>query len=138
MKILDIAFQDITGLDSLGSDRLRESRFSGSTLVVPATSPALEVASIVDQVNSKQVIVIDDEGEIVGLVVPGVIKKRVSLQKGIPIPSTFRSLLEDLVKDPTEKARQWRHEWLNYERVDDIWCAKGRHYTDENPCSVHG
>lgn len=136
MKIYDVAFRDLNTLGPEEMSQLEQSRLSGSTLVVPQDSPALEVAKIVDETKSPQIVVTSSVGEIVGLIVTGVLRRRL-VEHGKPVVASFYDALSDLINDPDEQSRQFHHEWLNFERPNDHWCSRGRHYTDEDPCSLH-
>ena len=137
MTIFDVAFQQLDSLSPLDKTRLEESRFfSGSTLVVPHQSSALEIARIVDQTGSSQVLLTDEVGTIVGLVVANIVRKQISEHMNVQAVETLYKAVELLVNDPTEDLGQYR-DWLNSARHNDFWCTAGRHYTDENPCSKH-
>jgi hypothetical protein len=137
MKISDIAFHNFVLFDDLGKSRLEQSRTSGSTMVVPENAPALEIARIVDRTKSPQIILTNLLGEIVGVVIPGLVRKRLAQYGNRQLAESFYDALKELSEDPTERAHDFHHEWLNLERVDDYWCSKGRHYTEEDPCSLH-
>src|SRR5262249_30104825 len=130
MRIMDLAFHDVAKLDVA---RLEATLTGPGTVVTQMERPAFEVAREVERIQAGMIVVTDSEGEIRGLVAPNYV--RIQVGKHVQPVSSFREALEALITNPSEGARNYRHEWLNEERPTLYWC-EGGHLTDQCPCQV--
>lgn len=132
MRIIDVAFR---GVESLDADKLAFSRHSPAVLEVPADTPALEAARQAEE-QGASLIVVTDGNEVAGVVAPASALQRISSFRGSQ-PERLTDAFAEMLVDPSEQARGFHHERLNYERPELFVCQVGPHYTDEWPCKYH-
>jgi len=139
MKIIDLAFQgphEFQSFDDKYRLQLEQSRAWSKALVVPETHPAKEVAEIVGLNDMDIVVVIDKHNVVKGVVAPKIIVNRVTqfLPNAIR-PKDFLDAVSEIAK--YQKQDKAGFEWLNLNRPELHWCAKGNHRTTKDPCPDH-
>lgn len=131
MKIRDIASYDLEAFDD---QKLRESLLSEYTVRATPEESALEVARRAEKTPGI-IVMVDEDDEPRAVVDPEALQRRLKQMKGIHAKNLGQAL-KRWATEPAERARGFRHEWLNA-AYDPHWCATGRHYTTFAPCPVH-
>lgn len=132
MKIIDVAFLKISPGDT---DLLTKISRGRNALVVSPDDDALSVARKLDYGKFPLAIVKDPLKGYVGVFSGRSAKIKIGKHKKVDLVVSVEEALTLLVNDPIEQARNFHHEWLNFERPVFFWCERGKHATDE-PCDL--
>ena len=135
MEVRKIAFFDINQLDSF---KLERSRESACTLVVREDADAVEVAAEAEQGGFPLVLLTDIKGDISGLIAPKLLTQAIETWRGRNFPKLSVALQEIDWHSSEISWEDFQLEWHSSGRATPVWCHKGGHFIDEEPCAVHG
>jgi Mg2+/Co2+ transporter CorB len=129
-KILDFAFQ---GIDQFGEQDLAKMRSAQNTLFARADESAVDVARRVAREKSQCVIVVDEMDKVRGVLVHSYINEQLS---GSLLQKT-QDLSEGILKLAQTSRVGKAGGSTTPLKPQLFYCAKGKHFTSENPCSEH-
>jgi hypothetical protein len=126
LRIIDLAWQDLTGFDK---QHLEETLNSPFTMVVHHAEPALQVAEAIEASGSRLVMIRDDSGLPCGFIAPHHFRQRVAQSYALADNLSLPEIVAYLERFPGNVHRRV------LERPYLEWCSKHSHYVVP-PCTL--